>query len=421
MTSNPFVDSLPEVYSYEAFEALIELRPDKSEVFQNYSHAEREEFLQDDLYVSNRLAWEVYQDISRIIRKGYRTRNPLDNSFIRYNHEWTFSTDQLHKDSFKEKRGIAGVITGPSGFGKTVLIDRLLSLIPQTRVHSFDSPITSSKFLQVVWIKIDCDADSRKETLLNIARQVQSHVPHDIGVSRLSGLNTPSLRKAVVAICRQFAVGLVVIDECQTLTSLPFEKDAKTTSTEFLEKLYQDLGVPLLTIGTPEYRKLLRLRPQTHRRMTQNLSLQLEGYDESDEFWSKLVQVYICNFVFPGSKPPSEAQLQYIHSITCGNVSLLQKLCSTMLILRTRSDAKKFADGFLELAYQQIKSDLVVSKSLLNLDSKDDAYDVDDKNDRVGVTKRKPKQARSEKEKADASDDAGERYREHIKRLRNKR
>lgn len=417
MANNPFIDSLPTIHSYADFEKLIELRPDLSSVFSSLSHEDREEYLGDDIYVPSQFAWEVYQNIIRIMRKGYRKRNPLDNSFTKHNHEWTFKKSDLYSESFKEKRGFSGVISGPSGIGKTVLVDRLLQLIPKTRLHNFDSLIPNASFLQIVWIKIDCDADSRKDTLLNIARQIQSHVPHDIGVANLSRLNTPELRKGVVAICRQFAVGLIVIDECQTLTSLPFEKDGKTTSTEFLEKLYQDLGVPLLTIGTPEYRDLLKLRPQTHRRMTQNLSLEFKGYDENDDFWMKLVQVYICNVVFPKFKLPSKKKLEFIHAATCGNVSLLEKLCSSMLMLRNSRSEAQLTEDFLMAAYQAVKADLTISKSLVGLG------DSEAEEEASGRPKEKTNGRNKDKVKSKHAvvDDAGEKYRQRILSLKGKK
>lgn len=418
MTSNPFIDSLPDIHSYDDFVKLIEVRPDMLSTFKTYGHDKREECMTDDLFIGSRLAWDIYQDISRIIRKGYRSRNPLDNSFIKHNHDWSFRKDELNRESFNVKGGIAGVITGDSGLGKTTLINRVLELIPQTRVHSFITSMPDAQFLQVVWIKIDCEADSRKETLLNIARQVQSHVTQDLGISRLSELRTAQLRKAVVAICRQFAVGLVVIDECQTLTSLSFDRDDKTTSTEFLEKLYQDLGIPLLTIGTPEYRGLLSLRGQTYRRMTQNLSLQLSCYDESDEFWSKLVQVYICNYVFPGSSMPEQNQLEFIHSCTCGNVSLLQKLCSAMLILRERGDYKSFDNDFLQAAYQRVKADFVVSKRLLNLGT-GNKEQLEGNDDLSKLLEPSPK--RNESKQDTLTDDAGEHYINQLLQARSKR
>lgn len=412
MGNNPFIDSLPTIHSYADFEKLIELRPDVFSVFSKLSHEGREEYLGGDIYVPSQFAWEVYQNIIRIMRKGYRKRNPLDNSFIKHNHEWTFQKSDLYSESFQEKRGLSGVISGPSGIGKTVLVDRLLKLIPKMRLHNFDSLIPNSSFLQIVWIKIDCDADSRKETLLNIARQIQSHVPHDIGVANLSSLNTPELRKGVVAMCRQFAVGLIVIDECQTLTSLPFGKDGKTTSTEFLEKLYQDLGVPLLTIGTPEYRVLLNLRSQTHRRITQDLSLNLMGYNESDEFWTKLVHVYICNVVFPKTKLPNKKILEFIHAATCGNVSLLEKLCSAMLMLRNSRSETQLTEDFLMAAYQAVKGDLTISKSLHEFGDEEVKEEALRLNQKSSTSKRK------DKSKEETIDDAGEKYRQKILNLR---
>lgn len=415
MANNPFIDSLPTIHSYADFEKLIELRPDVSSVFSSLPHDEREEYLEDDIYIPSQFAWGVYQNITRMMSKGYRKRNPLDNTFIKHNHEWSFKKNDLNTECYAEKRGLAGVLSGPSGYGKSVLVDRTLQLIPKTRLHNFDSLVPNSSFLQIVWIKIDCDADSRKETLLNIARQIQSHVPHDIGVSHLRRLNTTELRKGVVAICRQFAVGLVVIDECQTLTSLPFEKDGKTTSTEFLEKLYQDLGVPLLTIGTPDYRDLLKLRPQTYRRMTQNLSLKVTGYDESDEFWEKLVGVYICNVVFPKSKLPSEKKREFIHAATCGNVSLLEKLCSAMLMLRNSRSETQLTEDFLMAAYQAVKTDLAISKSLLGLGDEEVEEGALRFNQKSLTSKKKGKP------KEEDIDDAGEKYRQKILNARKQR
>jgi len=413
--SNPFIDSLPSIHSYEAFEKLVERRPDKSEGFSQFSHEDREEHL-EDLYVPSEFAWRIYQDITRLIRKGYRTRNPLDHSFTKHNSTWTFGDADRYSEEYREKRGIAGVVTGMSGFGKTTLADNCLSLIPKTRMHMFESSLAGEEFLQIVWVKIDCDADSRKETLLNIARQIQSHVKQDLGIKKFESMRAPALRKAVVTVCRKFAVGLIVIDECQTLTSLPFDKDDKTTSTEFLEKLYQDLGIPLLTIGTQEYWDLLRLRGQTYRRMTKNLSVRVQRYDEDDEFWSRLLNVYITNFVFPGAKPSSVKLSRRIYDISAGNVSLLQKLCSAMLLLRENSDVQKLTNDFLELAYQNVKTDVDTTKLLLEL--KDIDIDVPEMDE---VNSQKSQKRGASKTGEPIADEAGEAYRNRILKLRGKK
>ena len=107
LKTNPFIDSLPSIHSYEAFETLVERRPDKSNDFSQLSHEKREEQLEEDLYVPSEFAWGIYQDITRLIRKGYRTRNPLDHSFTKHNNTWTFGDSDKYSEEYREKRGIA--------------------------------------------------------------------------------------------------------------------------------------------------------------------------------------------------------------------------------------------------------------------------------------------------------------------------
>ena len=140
------------------------------------------------------------------------------------------------------------------------------------------------------------------------------------------------------------------------------------------------------------------------------------GFDEGDAFWSKLLNVYIRNFVFPGAKKLSANQSKRIYDISAGNVSLLQKLCSAMLLLRESYDVRQLTNDLLELAYQRVKTDVETTKLLLELKDIDiDAFEGDVANSQKSQKKVTRKTDES------IADDAGEAYRSRILKLRGKR
>ena len=106
----------------------------------------------------------IIEKIGLIVRAGYVHRNPLDENYrkslARFYHEAMEGKVSPIRAS-SPSTAPSWALFGVSGVGKTIVIERSLSLLPQVLNHR------KYQFMQVVWIKLDCPMDGSLKQLLN--------------------------------------------------------------------------------------------------------------------------------------------------------------------------------------------------------------------------------------------------------------
>jgi len=103
------------------------------------------------------------QKVSRMIRSGYLTRNPLQHEWIR---QIRSGFPDLIKDVLQEgellpslrSTAVSIAVIGPSGVGKSTMIDSVLGLYPQIIIHTEYNGTPFDQH-QLVWLKLDCPFD----------------------------------------------------------------------------------------------------------------------------------------------------------------------------------------------------------------------------------------------------------------------
>ncbi|WP_420768601.1 hypothetical protein ACNR9V_01050 [Parageobacillus thermoglucosidasius] len=161
---NPLIEALPPILSVnEVIEALS--------VFPEYDAKERHFSQEHRFHCIQRLFRyfqpferhiELEQKLSRIIRQGYISRNPLSKNnavFMNQSYNALKQGKILQTTSMDYKKYTTGfTIIGYSGIGKTTSIERVLSLYPQVIKHSYYKK-KHLNFIQVPWLKVDCPFD----------------------------------------------------------------------------------------------------------------------------------------------------------------------------------------------------------------------------------------------------------------------
>lgn len=144
-------------------------------------------------------------------------------------------------------------LMGFPGVGKSTAIERILSLYPQLIIHQY--PINT---IQIVWLKLNCPHDgSLKSLCQNFFEKIDSLIGTDY--FKKYGRSPNSVSSMVTRmgqIARLHCLGVLIIDEIQHLLST--KGDASEKMMNFFVTLINEIGIPVMMIGTMRARALLQ-------------------------------------------------------------------------------------------------------------------------------------------------------------------
>ncbi|QGS32442.1 ATP-binding protein [Cupriavidus metallidurans] len=227
---NPLVEALPQDYygqetikgfaSYPSFSDEQRFMPRS---FRLHAVSRLRTFLET-------LPWHisVMQDIFKNVWNGYASRNPLVNrrQTLQERYRLAMQTGtvlplQAHMPSHAATFGLLG----PSGIGKSTVVDRSLQCLPQVLKHS------KHGIVQLVWLKVECPPDgSLKQLMYWILEQVDEQLGSKYAkyITKQMGLDD---RMALVGrtLERHFT-GLLVLDEIHNVL-----RDARWTGQPFVD------------------------------------------------------------------------------------------------------------------------------------------------------------------------------------------
>lgn len=279
---NPLIEALPAINTVEQTIMLLNKQP---------IYDERELELDETLrmHCVQRLASlviplsthiDVEQSLSRIIRHGYLTRNPLDTGFslrLRLSEKSILNqTDENIGDIHSPVSKSSGfVILGFSGIGKTTTVEQNLLLYPQVIIHN-EYAGKKMPLFQIVWLKLECPHDgSPKSLCLNFFQAVDSIIGSNY-FEKYKHYTTNTLIPKMARIACLHCLGVLVIDEIQNL------KEAKKQGSEvmlnFFVQLVNTIGVPMVLVGTPKAAHLINSTFRNARR----------GTGQGDKIWERL-------------------------------------------------------------------------------------------------------------------------------------
>lgn len=291
--NNPFIEALPPILSKE--EAV-----DKLAYYPPFDESERNLDSHIRLHLVQRL-FQYYQPIfqtidlesrvSRMIRMGYVHRNPFKPEFAQGLHDnyksiLNANIDAYNYDHFKSTSS-AMTILGPSGIGKSRMINVILSTIPQLIVHSRYKGINFNMY-QLVWLKLDCSFDGNiKGVCIDAFRSLDSKLGTNY-YKRFGSARMPiaSMQPALAQMLKVHGVGLLVIDEVQSLSV------AKSGGAEKMMNFFHylsNMGTPILLIGTPKALPYLRGDFRQARRGSSQGDMMLERM-KKDSNWDLILE-----------------------------------------------------------------------------------------------------------------------------------
>lgn len=271
LAGNPLIEALPE--RLEPAQVIASMMERKE-----YFPAMREENDRDRLsnvqtilrlYQPSEKDVELYYQIVRCLYWGYADRNPLSGNFARMvNEEYQAYRENEVSVQYSSFHPVASgfALIGISGLGKSSAIRKCLSLFPQVIRHQMYRNIPFNE-TQVVWLHIDCPSDGGLKGLCgSFFEAIDDLVGTDYAIQydeRRTTLNR--MRIAMSRVVRTYHVGMLVIDEIQSLC-VAKDNSIPVKTLNFLVELVNKIGIPVLLVGTPRALSFLQKEFQQAKR-----------------------------------------------------------------------------------------------------------------------------------------------------------
>lgn len=264
---NPFIEALPPILSVKQAGTNLKGRILYKPSDRNADAKARMHMvvsLLDDYFQPLSQHVLLEERISMMIRRGYVGRNLNDGSLNRKLQEGyeLIKSDGTQPVNFATEKTTARSMSliGISGSGKSSSLNRILETYPQVIFHE------ARNFIQITYLKIECPSNGDLESLcLNFFSGVDNILGSDY--ERRYAKQRLSLPK-MLALMRQTAnnraIGGLVIDEIQRLSQV--RSGGKEHMLEFFVELVNQVGIPVVLVGTPKARPILELEMQSGRR-----------------------------------------------------------------------------------------------------------------------------------------------------------
>ncbi len=264
---NPFIEALPPILSVEQAGSSLKGKVQFEESDRLASRKARMHMvvsLLDDYFQPLSQHVQLEERIGMMIRRGYVGRNLNDgtlNKRLQQGYELIKAGGDKTANFAVEKTTARSMsLIGISGSGKSESLDRVLETYPQVIYHE------SANFIQLTYLKIECPSNGDLESLcLNFFSAadaiLETNYEQKYAKQRLS---VPKMLALMRQTATHRAIGVLVIDEIQRLSQV--RSGGKEQMLEFFVELVNQVGIPVVLVGTPKARPIFELELQSGRR-----------------------------------------------------------------------------------------------------------------------------------------------------------
>lgn len=292
---NPLIEALPPICSTADIASMIEWLPPAP---QDRDRETPAELRIHSLPAIRKLVYllpeyGLYSSIfSVVLREGYTTRNPVRAETWQHLHYINNGGHQARGAPEPAAHRSSGILfSGLSGTGKSTFINRLLQTYPQVIQHT---RYTDRQFIhpQLVWIKIDCPHNG---SLSGLALRFFTAVDKALGTTYACN-NFPAsgrspklamLLEEMAAVAANHFLGVLIIDELQNLSRAKTQGDEGFLT--FLSSMVEQIGIPIIGIGTPSVTKVFRKTLQDARRAAAMGYYEFQRFAEDEDAWADFV------------------------------------------------------------------------------------------------------------------------------------
>lgn len=262
---NPLIEALPSLLSLEQAYTQLKYSPEYNEKESDLSAHHRYHSLTrlTRFYQPIDQTLQLEMRFSRLLRDGYVYRNPRNKTHAEALielHRRLENKEPLGLPPDIRKTASSLSIIGFSGMGKSTAIERILSLYPKVIIHKYPLNI-----MQVPWLKLNCPNDGSPKTLcLDFITKLDSILGTKYFKQTLKRESLSYLIIYVGQLARAHCLGVLVIDEIQHM--LTAKSEVSSSMLNFLVTLVNEIGIPIVLIGTTKAKELLQVNFRQARR-----------------------------------------------------------------------------------------------------------------------------------------------------------
>jgi len=329
-----------------------------------------------ETYVVQDEAYDIYDQLRRMIEAGYKHRNPLNKKM----EKMLVAIERDKDDPIAAKNlkvafgnAIDSMLTanasyllcGLSGRGKTTLILRLLKEITKYYKHSkytkSDGSTVDFKYDQQVYLYVQLHERRGQKALL---KTVLAALDEETGENYEYNHRNSSIEQLITAIRKAMIlhnVGVLIIDEAQNFSKTPTQltiSPNERTSIKFVEEIFNRIGVPLFLIGTVSTFKLFGNNMKIGRRITNNGSKTLLSCPLEESFWQRLCDQICRTELLKGQVTKLDTIKRHLHLKTQGIPAIAVSLVRATLCHLTKLKPEQQDLGIRTINYvfeQQFK------------------------------------------------------------------
>lgn len=218
---NPLITELPLPVPFDRLPALLLGASLIDTLTRSATVRDRENLLSriENHFVPTPIAVEIADALLTAIYTSYLDRNPnlLEVKRQRYAAVGNDASSSIAKPGFAPRGARCITISGVTGLGKSTIVDRTLTLLPQTIEHGPNEPAGWVSQKQLVWIKVAMTSDgSRLGFIMQIYQQVDAALGTDY-FAQYSGkkLTIEHHLVAVSKILFNCFLGALIVEEIQ--------------------------------------------------------------------------------------------------------------------------------------------------------------------------------------------------------------
>jgi hypothetical protein len=286
---NPLIEALPNILNINEFTKLVSAKPLFANSERNLDASVRLHHVYRvlDYFQPFSVHVELEQKISRVIRRGYLHRNPLNPDYAFKLNQINYLLKSTKKNSLNNlcnlvktpSSATAFTMIGVSGVGKSTGIERILNLYPQVILHREHNGNP-----------LHCFQDRLLGT--NYHHKYPSQ-----------NINVDTMLAEMGLVAGNHNLGLLAVDEIQDLSTAMSGGVEKMLN--FFSTLVSDLGLPVIRIGTTKARSLMEGDFRHGRRAVGEGSMFWDRVqlitEEDEELWHFFVKGF---FKFQWTKKP---------------------------------------------------------------------------------------------------------------------
>lgn len=325
---NPYIEVLPRILDIEDIASRISRRPRFSEEERKLPPLHRIHAVQTISSFIEPLVGHIDLEMrfSKMIRDGYKARNPISTEWVKQVNEgfpsldWGEGDDDYSPIIRSTSNGFA--IIGASGTGKSTAIESVLGLYPQVIEHtSYNGQPFDRK--QLVWLKLDCPKDGSIKSLCLYFFQTIDHIIKTDYYQRFKKNTADILIMEMANIAFNIGLGVLVIDEIQRL--IDSKKNSQQEMMNFFVQLVNTIGVPVVTLGTFKAIHVLSSEFATARRAAGQGDMIWSNFANDTE-WDDFIEA-MWEYQWTDTPTPLTKKLKdALYDESCGIVDLAIKI-----------------------------------------------------------------------------------------------